>query len=85
MPNYAITIQIDMSKTDSDTPRPKGGASSGRWAPQTPPCSETTCPSAEEGMSIGGTSPKPPKTHPVETHLAPRADESGGIASPRPR
>ncbi len=45
----------------SDTPRPKGGASSGRWAPQTTPCSETTCPSAEEGRSIGGTPPNPQK------------------------
>jgi len=61
----------------SDTPRPKGGASSGRWAPQTTPCSETTCPSAEEGMSIGGTPPNPLKhiqLRPISLRVLMRAD-----------
>ena len=66
----------------SEAPRPKGGASSGRWAPQKTPCSDSSCPSSEEGISIGGISPKPPKTNPVETHPAPHADDSGCIASP---
>jgi hypothetical protein len=84
--DYAVMGSVrHLASRLSDTPRPKGGASSGRWAPQTTPCSETTCPSSEEGMSVGGFSPKPPKTNPAVTHLALHVDDSGCIASPLPR
>ena len=89
MPSSPLFVGIDVAKATldialrpSEAPRPKGGASSGRWAPQKTPCSDSSCPSSEEGISIGGLSPKPPKTNPVETHPAPRADDSGCIASP---